>query len=187
MWPWGHAAVGYLLYTVYRRKRFDLRPHGVAVVALAVGTQLPDLIDKPLAWQYALLPNGRSLGHSLVVALLLVALLWVVARRVDAGESAVAFGVGYVGHLFGDAFYHVLAGEFYYLGFLGWPLVPAVEYDLAGKGFLASLLSLELGPDAVFELGLALIAMALWYRHGCPGLSVLLPGYSEGDPGEQPE
>ncbi len=187
MWPWGHAAVGYLLYTAYRRSRFDLRPHGVAVVALAVGTQFPDLIDKPLAWQFAILPNGRSFGHSLLIAALLLVVAWLVATRIDANESVVAFGIGYLGHLFGDALYPALAGEFYYVGFLGWPLIPAIEYDLAEGGFLTHLLALDLGPTALFELGLTVVAVALWYRHGLPGLGVLLPGYGESRPEERPE
>lgn len=187
MWPWGHAAVGYLLYTAYRRYRFDLRPHGVAVVALAVGTQLPDLIDKPLAWQFHVLPNGRSFGHSLLIAAGLLVVLYLVARRIDAEESAVAFGIGYLGHLFGDALYPALAGEFHYLGFLGWPLIPAIEYDLATGGFLAHLLALDFGPPALFELGLTVVAAALWYRHGLPGLGVLLPGDGDATPTERLE
>jgi membrane-bound metal-dependent hydrolase YbcI (DUF457 family) len=187
MWPWGHAAVGYLLYTAYRRSRFDLRPHGVPVVALAAGTQLPDLIDKPLAWQFAVLPNGRSFGHSLLVAAALLVVLWAVAERLDARESAAAFGVGYVGHLFGDALYPALAGDFHYVSFLGWPLIPAIEYDLATGGFLDHLFALELGPLALFELGLTVVAVGLWYRHGLPGLGLLLPGYGEPAPEEQLE
>ncbi|AQL43337.1 hypothetical protein BV210_11835 [Halorientalis sp. IM1011] len=187
MWPWGHAAVGYLLYTAYRWFRFDLRPHGVAVVALAVGTQFPDLIDKPLAWQFALLPNGRSFGHSLLVAAVLLAVVWVVARRFDARESVVAFGIGYVGHLFGDALYPALAGDFHYVGFLGWPLIPAIEYDLSSGGFLDHLFALDLGSLALFELGLTVVAVGLWYHHGCPGLWVLLPGDGRPAPEERPE
>ncbi|WP_299266420.1 metal-dependent hydrolase [Halorientalis sp.] len=187
MWPWGHAAVGYLLYTAYRRSRFDLRPNGVAVVALAVGTQLPDLIDKPLAWQFAILPNGRSFGHSLLIAAALLLALWLVARRLSARESGVAFGIGYLGHLFGDALYPALAGEFYDIGFLGWPLIPAIEYELATGGFLDNLFALDLGPLALFELGLTVVAVALWYRHGVPGLGVVVPGYDESIPEEQPK
>ena len=41
------------------------------MLALAIGTQLPDLIDKPLTYQFAVLPSGRSLGHSLFFAAVL--------------------------------------------------------------------------------------------------------------------
>jgi hypothetical protein len=49
MWPWGHLAVGYLLSAGAAYLRDHSSPRGLAVVALAAGTQLPDLLDKPLA------------------------------------------------------------------------------------------------------------------------------------------
>jgi hypothetical protein len=66
MWPWAHAALGYLAYTLYLRGRFNARPVGLPVVALGFGTQAPDLIDKTLAWYVGVLPYGRSLAHSLL-------------------------------------------------------------------------------------------------------------------------
>lgn len=57
MWPWGHVGAGYLVYTLLRRHTGE-RPAGAAVLALAVGTQFPDLVDKPLGWTVGLLPGG---------------------------------------------------------------------------------------------------------------------------------
>ena len=37
MWPWGHAAAGYLLYTVWCRGRYGRQPLAPATLALAVG------------------------------------------------------------------------------------------------------------------------------------------------------
>jgi len=179
MWPWGHAAVGYLLYTVSCRVRLGWRPQGLTVIALGLGTQLPDLIDKPLAWNFSVLPNGRSLGHSLLIAGVVIIALQIVAIRLDREPLVTAFGVGYVSHLFADALYPALEGEFYYVGFLGWPLVPPVEYE-GSDGILAHLLAAEVTPTFVFETVLALATLALWYRHGMPGLRTLVP-YTSAD------
>ena len=65
MWPWGHLAVGYLVYSGLSRWRFGRLPGSVATLAVALGTQLPDLVDKPLAWTVNVLASGRSLAHSL--------------------------------------------------------------------------------------------------------------------------
>ena len=60
MLPWGHLAVGYLAYSLAVRVRSGGPPAGLAVAALAVGTQFPDLIDKPLVSWVSVLPSGRS-------------------------------------------------------------------------------------------------------------------------------
>jgi len=67
MWPWGHLAVGYVAFSVFVRFRLGRQPSGHAALALAVATQLPDLIDKPLAWQFGLLSSGISVAHSILV------------------------------------------------------------------------------------------------------------------------
>lgn len=117
MWSWGHAAVGYLCYVAYLRRRYGSRPRGVTVVALAVGTQFLDIVDKTLAWQFGLLPNGRSLAHSLLVATVVLGALWVLTDGTRRA-SAAAFAAGYLTHMFGDALYPLVTGEFHYLGFL---------------------------------------------------------------------
>jgi len=169
MWPWGHLGVGYLLLVAFARLD-RRRPTGGEAIAVGIGTQLPDLVDKPLAWTLALLPNGRSLGHSLLVAVVLVALVWLACRRFDRSTAGVAFGIGYLSHLFGDGLYHALAGEWYYLGFLGWPLVPPVSYG-TDKSFLAHFAAFELTPRTGFELAVFGLAVLLWVSDGMPGLS----------------
>ena len=80
MWPWEHAAVAYLCWAALDRRA--ARSEGAAVVAVLVGSQFPDLIDKPLSWVFQVLPTGQSLAHSLLFALPLIGL--VVA--LDSGE-----------------------------------------------------------------------------------------------------
>ncbi|WP_135828616.1 metal-dependent hydrolase [Halorussus halobius] len=168
MWPWGHLAVGYLVYSLAVRLRERRPPTGPAAIALAFGTQFPDLVDKPLAWTVDLLPNGRSLAHSLLAALLVVVAVGVVLRRWHRGGVATAFGVGYLTHLFGDALPPAVSGDVDALGFLAWPLAPPVEYGTE-QSFAAHLG--ELGLDAVVsvEFGLAAAVVALWLVDGAPG------------------
>lgn len=164
--------MGYLLYSVGVRLRYRRPPGGRAAVALAFGTQFPDLIDKTLAWQFGVIPNGRSLTHSLLTAVLLVVVLEILLRRYDAGSVATAFGVGYLSHLFTDALYPALAGEYYLLGFLAWPVVPPVDYA-AEPSFVAHLRELTLNSFVAFELGLGVFFFFFWLADGAPGLGLV--------------
>ena len=62
MWPWEHLAFGYLLWSLWLRARGRSLPGDWEALVLVFATQLPDLVDKPLAWQLGVLPGGRSLG-----------------------------------------------------------------------------------------------------------------------------
>lgn len=185
MWPWGHAAVGYLLYSGYSRltrRGPNADPGAIVltdmqVLALGVGTQLPDLVDKPLAWQFDILPNGRSLGHSLVVFAILAALAWVLIRRPRRRRLLGAFGLGYLSHLGTDGLYPALRGEFAELGYLGYPIVRPISYPDISGGFLAHLLALDFGPTGYVEIGLAVAATVVWYADGLPGLRLLIPAW----------
>lgn len=171
MYPWGHLALGYVLYSASRRLGGRSAPSAEAVVWLALGTQFPDAVDKPLAWYAGVLPNGRSLAHSALSAAVLLALVLAVSRRLDRLDGF-AFAVGYASHLLGDALRPLLAGDYGRLGFLLWPLVPPLEY--ATEGSLAAHfrhLSLD-GPPGV-ELAFGLLVALLWVRDGAPGLEIL--------------
>lgn len=179
MWPWGHAAVGYLLYSVFIRRSRGQPPEGLAVLALALGTQLPDLIDKPLAWSVAVLPTGRSLGHSLLtVALVLGVGWWVVGH--GRRRYLVALGVGWVSHSVGDMVNLFAGGDFAYANFLLWPVLTTPPYGTE-QSFAAHILVMEVTPFFVLQLGLTLLAVIVWWRDGMPGLRralSVLPGVS---------
>lgn len=175
MWPWGHLAVGYLAFVAGRRAP----PGGPAALLLALGTQFPDIVDKPLAWHLGVIPNGRSLTHSAIVATAIVALVWWYAARRDRTDLALAFGVGYASHLAADALYPLLDGRLADLAFLAWPVLPAVEYTgstsiTARFAELVAAIAAGQAPGTLaFELALAAVAAALWTRHGYPGLGTL--------------
>lgn len=168
MWPWGHLAAGYLVYRLGRRPL-----DGLAAIALAFGTQIPDLIDKPFAWTIPLLPNGRSLSHSL---LLIPPLLALVAYLADGRRRRVAIALlsGYLVHLATDALYPLLEGEFHYVGFLGWPVIPPVEYENPPTGILQMFLSFELTLYNGFEILLFAAAVLAWLVDGKPGFRYAL-------------
>ena len=171
MWPWGHAAVGYLLYVAYRRLRDGTSPTGPAVLALGFGTQLPDLVDKPLAWTFGVLTSGRSLAHSWLVAGLVLVAAW---RVVDERHRPLvgALAVGWLSHGLGDAFYSVLTWEPAYLGFLLWPVTSTPPYDTE-RSFLAHFAGMEFTPYVLLQFGLAALAVVVWDRDGRPGLGTL--------------
>lgn len=173
MWPWAHAALGYLLYTLYLRLRGAGRPTGLPVVLLAVGTQLPDLVDKPLAWYVGVLPYGRTLMHSLVLGGVVVALLVFFLHRRGHTAEATALAIGYYSHLLGDAYGLALTGEWASLAFLVWPLLPLPGVESEVESVLGHLLDIEGSPFFLFGLALTALALGLWVRHGLPGLSTL--------------
>ncbi|MFB6105936.1 MAG: metal-dependent hydrolase [Halobacteriaceae archaeon] len=156
MWPWGHAAFGYATYLLGRPGAWR-RTDRSTVVVLLVGTQFPDLVDKPLAWVVAVLPSGRSLAHSALTMVALVALIWWVARRVDRAAWGPAFAVGYATHLVGDAVSPLVSGEYAELSYLGWPLLPAPDYAEPNSldGVLAFVRSVELSSGFLAEAGVA--------------------------------
>ncbi|RLM83593.1 metal-dependent hydrolase [Halobellus sp. Atlit-38R] len=175
MLPWGHAALGYVLYSLYARRRYGGPPVGLTVFALGIGTQIPDLIDKPFTWTIPLLPYGRSLGHSLFVLGAICSLLWLYFQHPDQRALTSAFGIGYSSHLVGDAIGPVVYGEYANLGYLLWPItnVPA---EGSTRSFLAFFLNLTLTPLLWFGVGLTVVAFGLWIADGMPGVRDLIWG-----------
>ncbi len=129
MMPWGHAAFGYVVYSLGHRIWTRAPPSGLAVLALLFGTQLPDLVDKPLSWGLHLFPQGYSIGHSVFVAVPVGLLVLTVA--IVKGRSAVgaAFAVGYWSHLAGDVLIRVVGPDDAPFAPVLWPVVTLPPYD----------------------------------------------------------
>ncbi|APW96408.1 metal-dependent hydrolase [Halobiforma lacisalsi AJ5] len=189
MWPWGHLAVAYLLYAGYARRRLDSPPLAVPALAVALGSQFPDLIDKPLAWSIGVLPGGRTLTHSLLVAAVLLPPVVRLAARLQRRGVGVAFAVGYLSHLAADVPPAVLTGEFAGARFLLWPLLEAPPEDPVGGLLDAVLHYYEMGIYETVQFVLLAAAIFVWYRDGTPGLEYprrLLAGASERWRAERP-
>ncbi|WP_265110221.1 metal-dependent hydrolase [Halosolutus halophilus] len=173
MWPWGHLAVAYLLYTGITTSRFDRVPRAWPLLALALGTQFPDLIDKPLAWTFGVLPGGRTFAHSLLVAALLVPAVVAVAIHLDRREVGTAFVLGHVSHLLADVPPAAFTGDLSGIAFLLWPLVDQPPEEPVDGLLDAILHYYAMGPYEVFQLGLFVVAALVWYHDGRPGLGLV--------------
>ena len=174
MWPWTHLAVGYLVVSIAWRLR-GRRVDGAVAGAAVLGTQFPDLVDKPLAWYVGVLPAGRSLTHSAITAAAISAVVVTVAARLDRFEPGLAFAVAYASHLLGDALPKLPDGDYESLTFLLWPLLPLPDYGGAEQP-LESLGEILAMPGAyVFaspaRLAVLGIVALVWRADGCPGLA----------------
>ena len=162
MLPFGHLVFGYLLLSLARRVRGDI-PDVSSLPWLVLGTQLPDLIDKPLAWGFGVLPSSRSLAHSLLVAVPLVVFANVWFRRRGRDVAGEALTVGYLSHLAADALLD-LRGGIEWITFLAWPLLSPPQYPSRPAFWPPYLLVDPL--EIVFGVAVVL----LWIADGKPGL-----------------
>lgn len=177
MLPLGHVAFGYLLYVGYGWSRGTLRPANWALLPLAVGTQFPDLIDKPLAF-YDVLASGRSLAHSVFALILVTGLVWWGTNALRGRESTAerweallavtpaAFGIGYVSHLLGDLSDPFLAGNYDDMRFVLYPIyrIPGGPGDEVAPWI--RLLRIYRGMETHPQIELILLALVVfaWIR-----------------------
>lgn len=174
MWPWEHVAVAYLAYSLFARVVYRRPPRGDAALVVAFVALAPDLVDKPLAWGADVLPSGRSLAHSLVVALPAIGL----SARLAGRRLGIAVAVGYLSHLGTDVVYPVALGQPPAVHFLLWPIVEQPSTDTPGLLFRArhlfasylDFLATTRGRlYVVFEGVLLGAAFVLWLVDGRPG------------------
>jgi len=179
MLPWGHLAVGYLLYSLSVRLQHHVAPEGPAVIALAVGTQFPDLIDKPLAWTFGILPSGRSLGHSILFVVVISVGVWLIGRRYNRRSEGIALLAGYVSHVVVDVLPAVRAGQWDRLGSLLWPITPAYQYPgEMDRSIIEFLLALDLAVLPVTGIVFGVLAVGLWVYDGLPGINTVFDSYN---------
>jgi hypothetical protein len=177
MWPWGHLGVAYLLYSLYSRGRFGRAPRPEPVVAVIVGSQFADLIDKPLAWWVGVLPSGRSLAHSLLFAAVLIVVVYAAGVALGRLETATAFVIAHLSHLLADVPPRFFLGYPFDAEFLLWPLLSQPAFDYHERVFeppaVVELVVTPFTDPVVFaalEVVLLGLALALWYVDGRPGL-----------------
>lgn len=183
MWPWEHALFAYICYSTYVHGRYRSRPRDAPAVALAFGAVLPDLIDKPLAWEFNVFGTGYAAAHSLFLGVPAVFVVYALAERRRAGTVGGAFLIGYVLHLVGDVLPASLSRGRLELTPVLWPIaeplpspdrVSFVEgvYGLLTE-YVARLLTLELTAVIALQLGSVVFGVTLWLADGRPGLSLV--------------
>lgn len=181
MMPWEHAMLGYVAYSILLRILQSAPPTPIETVVVGFASVLPDLVDKPLAWQYDLFVSGHAIGHSVFVAVpVSVALLFVAWRR-GRTRAGVGFGIGYLLHLPGDLlgqylrggpvpFHRILwplrhEGSGYEAGFREELIENLVEY---GRWLLRELSSGDPEPYLFVLFGLGVASGLLWVADGMP-------------------
>ena len=194
MWPWDHVAVAYICYSLFARLRGD-RPSAVVAAVVVAAAVAPDVIDKPLAWWLAVLPSGRSLGHSAFTATVVVALAAAVQLRTRIRGLTAAVAIGWGSHLVGDVAYPLVVKGDLRVGFLLWPVVPAVDDpspDAVGHlselfaAFVEYLATPAGATYLLLDVTLLLTAVVLWVADGAPGTEFFRPRPDvDADPGER--
>ena len=184
MWPWEHLAFGYACLSLFSRARWGEAPSCGPAVAVAFGSVLPDLVDKPLSWSLGLFPAGYSVAHSAFVAAPLASLALALAARARRWRVGVAFVVGYWLHLLADVFNPLRSGGGLAVHKVLWPLValPPYETDLGLAARTGIYLRRWVAGGASSDLVLALGAyaavhfavFALWLYDGAPPARRLL-------------
>lgn len=104
MLPGRHFAVAYIPYALYTLVREKHLPNARHTVILLWATQLPDLIDKPLAWSFHFLPSSRSLAHLVFFAVPYVLVVTAVAWKTDRPKLGALFTFGYLSHIYADVY-----------------------------------------------------------------------------------
>ncbi|WP_123621926.1 metal-dependent hydrolase [Halorubrum sp. CSM-61] len=183
MWPWEHALFAYVCYSTYVHGRYRSRPRDVPAVALAFGAVLPDLIDKPLAWEFGVFGTGYAAAHSVFFGVPAAFAVYALAERRREGAVGGAFLIGYVLHLVGDVLPASLSRGYVELSPVLWPIADRLPSPDRGSfidgtyglltEYVARLLTFELSPVIALQLGSVVFGVGLWIADGCPGLSLV--------------
>lgn len=178
MWPWGHLAVGYVVFSLGLRVIGEDRPGAWATLLLVFATQLPDLIDKPLSWSFEVFPTGYGAAHSLFFAVPAITAVAIATGYTDNHQYGVAFGVGYATHLLTDVVYAAVIGSAVTVGRVIWPLgAPnpyAVDRSFLGRfmsyfsEFIAEILRGDATGLLLLYLVLFALVIGLWTADGFP-------------------
>ena len=180
MWPWEHAALGYVLASLAVRLVWLRPPDDTVALAAVFGTQFPDLVDKPLGWVFEVLPSGISLGHSIFTATVLCLAMLTLGFLYDRREAALAFCIGYLSHLPADVLYPTINGGEPTWSILLWPFVvsdsrgaePAAAFiQSLFENYVGKLVSGQgMSELLILEVVLLLGVLLVWQIDGRPGI-----------------
>ncbi|SFC24330.1 LexA-binding, inner membrane-associated putative hydrolase [Halobiforma haloterrestris] len=188
MWPWEHALVGYLAYSLCCHAFHRESPGGLEAFAVVVASVLPDLIDKPLAWEFGVFESGYALGHSIFVAVPLAIVVGSLARAWGRSRAGLAFGLGYLLHLPADVVDGYVRGGYLEFGIVLWPVAPVEtpptaapagflsEFSRLFAGYREQLLAGELSTYLWLQFGIVVLTALLWLYDGAPVARECLAG-----------
>ncbi|WP_418280287.1 metal-dependent hydrolase [Halorubrum sp. DTA98] len=179
MWPWEHAVIGYLTYSLavhLFRRRSPTGPEAVTVVSASVA---PDLIDKPLAWEFGVFPSGFGIAHSVFFAVPMAVAVFVLAAASGRRGVGAAFATGYLLHLPADVVPHYVLDGRLPVHRLLWPVATTeASYPDGFSGTFRTYLSdsiaeLLSGPPSAYVFavgGVMAFCALLWAYDGMPGV-----------------
>jgi membrane-bound metal-dependent hydrolase YbcI (DUF457 family) len=126
MLPAEHLAVAAIPVVAYVLLR-DRRPPAPRLLGIVfVGSQFPELIDKPLAHQFHILPSGRVFVHSLPIAIPIVCVVGWYAWQTHRLRAGAAFSFAYLSHIVADNWEALSPPEPMLPSDLLWPLQPPI-------------------------------------------------------------
>lgn len=185
MWPWEHLAFGYVWLSGVMRVQ-GRTPSDWQALALAFGTQAPDLVDKPLGWEFDVIATGIGPAHSVLVAGPVLAVLVGVGWYRGTVGIPGAFTLGYASHLLGDVVNALREGGSLSVGKVLWPVVryPPYEQKLGlvdrFTRYLSRFLSRVGEGDVLLFVGAYLLVFVLvgllWLADGAPVARALVLG-----------
>lgn len=183
MWPWEHVLFAYVFYSLFVRLRYRSLPGEIPVAVLAFGSFLPDLVDKPLAWQFGLFETGWAVAHSVFVVIPVTLSVYWISTRHDHTLTGIAFAFGYLLHLLGDVLPASIVNGRVSLYPILWPFrnTPVTQQDGSFleivhqflSTYLTNLLALELTTIVALQMGSVVVGIGLWLADGTPGLRLL--------------
>ena len=183
MWPWEHLAFGYLLYTAFVHLAWGDRPRGGPTLLLALGTQMPDLIDKPLGWGFEVYATGYGATHSVLVAGPILVGILAVAVHYGRPRLGAGYVVGHASHMLGDAVNPIRQADPPVFERLLWPLsnfeTYSRDYGVVERAlyYFGEYLELMTRPEHVglvlVYVSLFVFVAAVWAFDGLPGVGTL--------------
>lgn len=177
MWPWHHLAVAYVLYSLFTHLILDRSPTGPETAAVVLGSQLPDLIDKPLTWIIGATSTSYALGHSIFFAPIACLVVYAVTARRSGRTLAGAFSLAYYSHLVTDVFDPTRTDRGLWLRAVLWPIESRPPSDPGGFldhvvaylfRYAFQLLTDGLTPQIILQLVLIVALVVLWLFDGAP-------------------
>ena len=110
MLPHEHFITAFVPVVAYFAIRYRQLPSAGVVFVVFVGSQFPDLVDKPLTLAN-LIPWGRVFMHSLPFALPIATIVLLYAVATDQQHLGGGFVFAYLLHIPGDWYGRLLSGE----------------------------------------------------------------------------
>lgn len=131
MLPPEHFLVAFIPLLVYVLVRDKQLPSLRFVAVVFLGTQFPDLIDKPLAHQFGVLPSGRVFMHSLPTAIPVLLIIGLYGWKTNRLRLSSAFIFSHLSHLLADNYRLLIQSKPQIPADLLWPLTQPIARPVA--------------------------------------------------------